>query len=145
MVKKISQKAKQASIILSSLNTDLKNLALSEIAKNLENNKDNIFKANQQDLEKAVAELEKLKQRKITGNTSKQEIEEIQRNMAVLEQKIAEYRAEIPDESLFYDPIPVQYDKESRTKIPKFKAATERLKKRTEQENIVSGFSDIER
>jgi len=50
MIKETAQKAKSASIILSSLNTDLKNHALNLIAQNLENSKDKIFEANKKDL-----------------------------------------------------------------------------------------------
>lgn len=53
MIKETAQKAKSASIILSSLNTDLKNYALNSIAQNLEINKEKIFEANRKDLEEA--------------------------------------------------------------------------------------------
>lgn len=96
-----------------------------------------------EDLENAEKELIKYQQRKITAGTSGFEQQEIEMEIDRLEAKIAEYKAEIPDDSYFYDPESVQYDKESGTKIPKFKKATDKIKKLIEQKQ--AGVPSFER
>ena len=89
-----------------------------------------------EDLENAEKELNEYQQRKITAGTSRFEQQEIEMGIAKSKEKIAEYKAEIPDDSYFYDPESVQYDKESGTKIPKFKKATAKIKKLMAQKQL---------
>ena len=96
-----------------------------------------------EDLEKAREELAKLEQRKITANTGKHERKEIEDGTAYWKAKIAEFEAEIPDESLFYDPVPVQYNKESKTKVAVFKQGTLKLKQK--KQISANGLSGTER
>lgn len=54
----IAQKAKEASLKLANLSTELKNSALEEVAKGLDANRERIFAANKQDLENAKKMVE---------------------------------------------------------------------------------------
>ena len=60
--------AKEATYKLQSLNTDIKNNALLEIAKKIEENKDKIFEANKKDLEYAQKLLDENKISKSISN-----------------------------------------------------------------------------
>lgn len=56
MVENMAKKAKQASIVLFGITSEIKNKALSLIAKKLDENRDAIFKANKEDIERSIEE-----------------------------------------------------------------------------------------
>lgn len=56
MVKNMAQKAKQAAIALFGITSEMKNEALSLIAKKLDANREAIFKANKEDIERSIEE-----------------------------------------------------------------------------------------
>ena len=70
-----------------------------------------------EDLENAQKDLAKEEQFKPAGK-NKYEIKEHEQRLADLHKRIDEYSAEIPDDSMFYDPVAVQYDKEKHKKVP---------------------------
>ena len=86
--------------------------------------------------EYAQQQLEAAKQRKITGNSTKYDIREIQEAIERWERKVAEYESEIPDESLFYDPVALH--NEHGQKVPKFKLATMNLQQKIAQQEAIN-------
>lgn len=56
MIQKMAQKAKQASIALFGITTEMKNEALALIAKRLDENREAIFKANNEDIDRSIKE-----------------------------------------------------------------------------------------
>ena len=67
------------------------------------------------DLKSAKENLEKLlsRQAHFNDSTTKHDRAAVERAIAALQKKIAEYEAEIPDESMFFDPVHLQRDSET--------------------------------
>ena len=98
------------------------------------------------DLKSAKENLEKLlsRQAHFNDSTTKHDRAAVEREIAALQKKIAEYEAEIPDESMFFDPVHLQRDSETAEYISHEQLQQKKKSRRINKDKAVDAeFQDI--